>query len=121
MFRDIVQGAIEVVRDFAGETATYSRSPHSVTIKAVPGNAANVEQPSRGLSVAADEHEWLVKVTDLVLNGTQATPKKGDRLVVVRGGISLTYTVTPRNGEQPFRTDPTGGMYRIHTKLTAKD
>lgn len=119
--RDFVRDALEVVRDVAGEDVVYTDGLHSVSLKAIPGNASNTVSTVQALSVVADEHDWLIQVADLVLNGAPAIPRKGAQIAIERDGRTLTYQVTPKGTEQPYRLDPTGSLYRIRTKLVNRE
>lgn len=68
-----------------------------------------------GMTIAYETTDFLVQAADLVLNGNQVTPMRGDE-IHWRGKIYRV--VSEQQGEKPSReSGPDGTVIRILTKV----
>lgn len=97
----------------AGVAVTYRRNHSSVEITAIPGFTNTEEQSVDGAVFSSITDDFLIEVTDLVLDGELTTPQRNDRIdwgertfEVFSDGARRAYDYTDQ-----YRTS-----YRVHTK-----
>lgn len=101
----------------SGEAATYSRGQLSAAITAAPGSTAVTVEDAEGVSVRAKRCDWIVKASQLVLDGEQVTPEVGDLIRLADGGQTAVYEVQRLAGDGHYRPCAPGSAYlRIHTR-----
>lgn len=105
----------------AGVSVTYSRGNDSVSLTAVVGRTLfSSVSPGTGngrASVEWGDRDYLIRVADLVLNGSPITPQKGDQITHTVNGVSLVFELMTPTGEPAWRySDELRTTYRIHTK-----
>ena len=112
----VVQGYL-ANRSLSGLSITYTRPEdgHSVSVVAIPGYSLHqVDQDG----VVVDEYQsrdFLILASDLILNGVQVEPKRGD---VITDG-SYTFKILAQGGQPHWRwVDATRTIYRVFTKET---
>ena len=100
----------------AGNTIVYQRGSSTVSITAPVGASDGERMDTNGTVYSFLSTDFLIKATDLVLDGEIAIPQRGDLIV----WNSCTYTVlAPKSGEKPYReSGPGGSVLRVHTKKT---
>ncbi len=110
------------IRAVAAVTVTYWRAGQSVSLDAVVGATVFEIDEGNGVLVSSSARDYLVCASDLVLGGATAEPKRGDRIVETRHGVSSTYEVMGPGGQKAARpSDPYGYAWRIHTKLVKRE
>lgn len=77
---------------------------------------ATVGAASEALLVDVSEMDFLIRVADLILDGSAVEPQRGDRIAVTLNGVARVYEVNYQGSDQPFSYDPHRTLYRIHTK-----
>jgi hypothetical protein len=101
-------------------TVTYRRGDQSVQVQATIGRTIfRLDAPSDGFGVTTRyvSRDYLVRATDLVLNGEQTLPQRGDQIVEASGGGTVHEVMGPGGGEPDWRfSDPQRLTLRIHTK-----
>ena len=73
-----------------------------------------------GLVIQHKSRDFIIQVSDLVLDGSLATPQKGDRITEPDDDASLNhiYEVASENGGAVYtQGDAFRNSFRIHTKL----
>ncbi|MEQ9616661.1 MAG: hypothetical protein RLN60_01360 [Phycisphaerales bacterium] len=96
----------------------YLRGGESVQLDATVGRTVFEQQDQFGMVQRTESRDYLVRTSDLVLNGSQAEPKVGDRVREPSGTSALLYEVMSIGNEPPFRfSDPERSTLRIHTKF----
>lgn len=98
-----------------GVSITYQRpsTGHSVTLTAPAGRSDHDVSQDGMVIEQVKSRDYLVKLADLVLNGVEVLPIKGDR--IVEG--SKTYAVLCMGTESQWKyTDPSQQIIRIHTR-----
>jgi hypothetical protein len=99
-------------------TVTYRRGEQSVQVQATIGRTIfRLDSPSDGFGVTTRyvSRDYLIRAVDLVLNGEQTLPERGDQIVE---SIGVTHEVMgPGGGEPDWRfSDAQRLTLRIHTK-----
>lgn len=98
-------------------TVTYERGASSVEVPATLGRTLFEQVDRMGLVQRTESRDFLVLAADLVLDGSEATPKAGDRIRDAAGSAVQLYEVMAPGSEPPFRySDPYRRTLRIHTK-----
>jgi hypothetical protein len=106
------------LKQHAGETLVYSRGAHSVEITAPPGKTLlSMNDDLGGVRVEWTDADFLIEAIDLVLNGSQVEPERGDLIRWTTGGRTVVYEVTAPQNEPPWRwSDGYRLTYRVHAK-----
>ena len=98
-------------------TVTYHRGAFSVEIDATVGATRFEVDDGYGTVVEQEIRDYILASSDLVLDGEQVLPQRGDEIREVRGGVTYVYEVMDMGPERPYRfCDPAGKTLRIHTK-----
>jgi hypothetical protein len=106
--------------DAAGETAVYTRGANSTTLAVATGGAYafRIDQGDGTTAVAWSDQDFIVKRSDLKINGVNVLPAKGDKITRTVDGRAQVYAMMPIQGEQSWRWhDPNQETMRIHCKL----
>ena len=111
---DAVIAAYKAVRSMSGVTATYARGANSTTIKCVMGQTQLTAEADNGVITIGNSHDFLFLVSELVINGVNVLPIRGD--TITQGGT--TYTVLTMGGDAQYRyTDQERKIIRVHTRV----
>lgn len=103
-------------------TVVYRRGADEVEVSATIGRTVFEQADDRGLVSRIESRDFLVRAEDLVLAGTPALPKAGDRVRETQDGKTFVYEVMAPGGEPPFGfSDPYRRTLRIHTKHIATE
>ena len=101
-------------------TVTYVRGDDSVEVQAAIGQTNFRFDDRFGATIRHVARDYLIRTSDLVINGQAIEPRRGDRIREVIGGQALEHEVMSPNasgGEPEWRwSDPFGMTMRIHTK-----
>ena len=104
--------------EFLVREITYRRGPHSVTLPATIGRTVFQISREFGLFQRTVSRDYLVSVTDLVLDGQRTLPQAGDRIEEVDGDTTYVHEVRGPAREPCWRwCDGYRMALRIHTKL----
>ena len=104
----------------AGETVTYRRGAHSVSITAVAGRKSRTLLLDEGVNLAFDELEWKIAVADLILNGSETLPERGDEITRTVGAATHKYVVRTEGSMPCYYVDPNGTCLTVSSKLEAR-
>lgn len=111
---DAVIAAYKAVRSMSGVTATYTRGANSVTLKVVQGQTQLQATADNGIVVIGNAHDFLILVSELIINGSNTLPLRGDTITVG----STVYTVLTMGGDAQYRyTDQERVIIRVHTRV----
>lgn len=100
----------------------YERGAASVDVAATVGRTVFEQADESGFIRKVESRDFLVRRTDLILDGSAVLPKAGDRVRDADGSQTQVYEVMAPGGEPPFRySDPYRKVLRIHTKLVATE
>jgi hypothetical protein len=100
----------------ASRPVTYRRGVASVALSATVGRSVFQVATTDGLVEMVERRDYLIRTTDLVLDGTPTTPAVGDRITEIVGGRVEVYAVMGAGSEKHFRpSDPDALTLRIHT------
>jgi hypothetical protein len=101
-----------------GVAVTYRRGNDSIdSLTAIPVRVSNDELSLDATNITAREQDWIVAVSDLVIDGQTTLPQRGDQIDWPdENGNVRTFRVLPRVGDRAYRySDQTRVMLRIFT------
>lgn len=97
---------------------TYTRGASSVSILATVGRTIFRVDDGFQIFQRIESRDYIVDAADLVLDGSQVLPERGDRIEETANGATYTYEVMAPGGEPHYRwSDREHNTLRIHTKL----
>lgn len=110
----------------AATTVRYARGASSVEVPATFGSKLlRVAGLDGMVRMEWTDMDFLIRASDLVLDGERATPERGDRITVAMPYDEQTFEVLPygADGSEPaWRwSDPHQSMLRVHTKCVDLD
>lgn len=106
------KAAIKALRRPAGVEIVYTRYVSSVTIRAVPRESEHTQEVGETI-VTYKARGYMFPADELVLNGVQVTPERGD--IITEGGESRT--VLAQAGDAAWRyADSTKQVLVVYTK-----
>jgi hypothetical protein len=124
-FHNAITGALDALRDTTAVTVRFHRgSSATAVLQAIPGLSHFKVQDDNGMIVRYHSRDFIVKASDLELDGETVTPKRGDRFKEESGtGELLVHEVMREDGgEEVWRYSDLGRTYvRIHTKLICRE
>jgi hypothetical protein len=113
----LAQGAawLESMRSqFASSPVTYRRGAATASVLASRGRSTFQLSDSEGAVFRAISVDWLIGVSDLVLNGKSTTPQRGDRVEDADGNI---FEVLPFGSYPEWEySDQYRNTFRVHSK-----
>lgn len=96
------------------QDVVYQRGGSTVTLKATMGSTQMGQYDQGGAVIAFDSIDFLVNAADLVLNGDQVEPRRGDE-IIWRG--HNYRVVADQQGDRPYRESGSEGtVLRVMTK-----
>jgi hypothetical protein len=101
----------------------YRREDRAVTLRATIGRQEYQQDDGAGVITRAEDRDFLIRATDLVIDGMRVLPEAGDRIEEADNGTLFIYEVLPVSNAQPcYRySDPYRQTLRIHTKLIGEE
>jgi len=103
-------------------TVTYERGSSSVSLQATIGKTEFGVVDESGFEQRYDARDFLIRSSDLVLDGKPALPERGDRIRDADGATVYVYEVMAPGQEPVYRySDPYRKTLRVHTKLIETD
>lgn len=106
----------------ASRPVTYQRGASSVDVPASIGRTEFEIDNGVGILERSESRDFLVPAADLVLDGAQALPERGDRIRETIGTVTFLYEVMAPGKEPPWRySDAYRRTLRIHTKLVGTE
>jgi len=100
-----------------GRSLVYWSGQHSVDLTAIAARGGNPKEVDGVIYSNIDERDFCVYRSELIINGRQHEPRKGDTFVEELGSDTIVWQVLPTESEPVFREgDSTRTMIRIHTK-----
>ena len=104
-------------REHLSRSVTYRRGSSTVDVLATAGATRFEVDDGYGLVIEQEMRDYLIATADLVLDGEQTLPERGDEILEERDGVTYVYEVMELGAEQHYRfCDPAGKTLRIHTK-----
>ena len=101
---------------YASRVVTYARGVQSVELPATIGKTTFEVDDGYGVMVRHESRDFLILATDLIFNGTQETPQRGDRIREAQNQQVFVYEVSAPGKEPCWRySDPFRKTLRIHT------
>ena len=97
---------------------TYARGEHSVEVQAAVGRTEFEVDNGTGILEKVESRDFMIRASDLVLDGSAVLPERGDRVREESDGVTYVYEVMAPGREPCWRySDPYRRALRIHTKL----
>src|SRR5262245_43085093 len=109
------------MKNYASSTVTYRRGSASVSIQATIGRLLlRTTDGSGSTNTELTDRDFVFKAADLILNGSQTTPRDMDTIDAVFGSTTKRFTVMPIGNEKAWRYSDEQGetTIRVHTKHT---
>jgi hypothetical protein len=109
-------------RQHLSSIVSYRTDTAVLRVPAVRGktDAVTVDAGSGAVDTTLDD--FLVLVSDLIVNGSRFEPQMGDTITEVTNGKTTTYEVRGIGGGPCFRySDPQQYRYRIHVGVNPPD
>lgn len=101
----------------AAVTVTYRRGAHSVELLATRGST-RIESQGSDIVLHSEQTDWIVDVSELVLNSVATEPQRNDTIEEEIDGVTRVYQVVPLGPENCWRWhDRMQAEYRIHTRF----
>ena len=95
----------------------YQRGTSSVEVSATVGRTVFEVDNGYGVLERTESRDYLILTGDLLLDGEQALPERGDRIRETQGTQTFVYEVMAPGKEPHWRySDPYRKTLRIHTK-----
>ena len=118
---DLLQTGSDWLEDMRAEHATrsvtYHRGADSVQVQATVGKTIFEIDNGYGILEKVESRDYLILTVDLVLNGQEILPQRGDQVKETDGSKTYTYEVMAPGKEPHYRfSDPYRKTLRIHTK-----
>ena len=122
-FQSAIADSIDAIRDIAAVDVTYHRGDDWLTLSAVPGESRFTLTDNRGRILKAQTRDYLIKATDLIIDGAIVEPQRGDQIKEDRDRDIAVYEVMrPDAGNEVWRYSDAGRTtIRIHTRLTGTE
>ena len=106
----------------ASREVTYRRGNAECLVTATVGKTVAQQDSGDGLILRAEIRDYLIDTQSLQLDGQLILPERGDQIIEMEDGKSLTYEVLPIGNQRCWRySDPFRWKLRIHTRLIATD
>lgn len=112
-FQTGLEWAADMLRTHAGQSVVYTRGPKSITITAIHAGRSQDMVDDQGVVTRTRQHDWLIRQSELEIDGVAISPHKGDLITV---GL-YQYQVLPDGPNGPEQEmDADGYMLRVKTK-----
>ena len=96
---------------------TYARGALSAELPATIGKTVFELDTGRGVLEKTESRDFLVRACDLVLDGSETLPRRGDHIREESGAVVYVYEVMAPGKEPTWRwSDDYRRTLRIHTK-----
>ncbi len=108
---------------FLTRTVTYQRGEHTAEVSATVGRTIFRFDDAHGVVKRYVSRDFLIRAEDLVVDGEQTLPRRGDRIRETQGGQVYVHEVMgPGRDEPDWRySDPHRQTLRIHTKQVGQE
>lgn len=105
------------LKDHVGLSVVYQRGTSTVSITATASLHRYEVVDAEGFGITMLSRDYIVQAADLIINGSEVSPRPGDRIVETIRSVSQTYEVMAigqMKEYEPLDTD--GVLLKIHTK-----
>ncbi|MFO7958993.1 MAG: hypothetical protein R6X33_18055, partial [Candidatus Brocadiia bacterium] len=101
---------------------TYRRGAAEATVPATVAATRFEVDDGTGMILEQETRDYLIATADLVLEGRNVLPERGDEIVEQRGDALHVYEAMDLGPERHYRfCDPDRTTLRIHTKLVGME
>jgi hypothetical protein len=112
-----LEGLTTTMQEAAGEEVTYRRGNRFVTLTGVPGRRRNSVTLDESAAMTADLLDWLFRASELVIEGAEVRPERGDLIERTVGDKVHTFEVWSDGSVDRYDRDPLQTVIRVRTKL----
>lgn len=117
-FQEAISNAYDALLCVAGVSVTYHRGTDWVELTAIEGSTTFAIDDGQGVVIDHVSRDYVFSACDLVLAGSETTPKRGDLIKIEVGPKLYTHEVLrPDSGEVWRYSDLGRSKIRVHTKL----
>lgn len=122
IWNDVAASARDVFYTVGGASVAYSRGDDSVSLVAIPRDMGREALADGALVIAETDRAYQIKTDDLVLDGENVLPARGDLIEETVNGETQTYEVFPRAREEPCfeYAGPDQEEIVVHVKLRSR-
>jgi len=99
-FDGIAAKALANFYSLGGVSVAYARGSLSCAPTAIPEDEMRTELGGEGYVVNISRRSWLIRLSQLVLDGSATLPERGDIITEVCDGIPLTWQVVSGEGQE---------------------
>lgn len=101
----------------AAETVEYECGGYRVSLAATLGRTMFEVDEGNGVLTQVESRDFLVKASDLVLDGQTVLPERGAKIRQTIGTVTHVYEVLAPKGQDVYKlADAHRNTLRIHTK-----
>jgi hypothetical protein len=109
-------------RRYASRIVTYVRGGRSADVLATIGKTTFEVDDGYGVLIRSESRDFLIQATDLVIQGQQTLPQRGDQIQETQNATTFVYEVTAPGKEPCWRwSDAYHTTLRIHTQETREN
>lgn len=90
--QDTARAAVRVLEKF-GRTITYRRGVHTVELTAARSRTPSQDLEEERFQTTSDRFRWLLKASELVLDGNVILPAEGDKIEEAVTGKTFHFEV----------------------------
>jgi hypothetical protein len=102
---------------FASHVVTYVRGERSVELPATIGKTTFEVDDGYGVLVRHESRDFLILTADLIFNGQQEEPQRGDQIRETQNQQRFVYEVSAPDKTPCWRySDAFRKTFRVHTK-----
>lgn len=103
-------------------SVSYARGSSTIELLATIGRTEFEQADDFGIVHKVESRDYLIRTTDLLLDGQATLPKRGDQIREIDSATTSIYEVLSPGNEPVFRySDPYRKALRIHTKHIATE
>ncbi len=117
LFADRLATGLARIQQLAGETVTYRRGAHKVTLTATVGSTREQSVDDSGMVLTIRHCDFHVPQASLVLNGKTVEPQAGDTITRSDGTVWEARPIV--SDRCYYDADQYGHEWRIHTERKA--
>lgn len=95
----------------AGRSVTYVRGAYSATFTAARSRRPSQDLEEERFQTTSDRFRFLIKCSDIVLNGVASLPAEGDKIEEITAGKKFTWEVLAEKPNRCWDYFDTGNLY----------
>lgn len=121
MLKDGAGWLSKMLRENAAQAVTYQRGESTIEVRASRGRREYEVTDASGFITAYESIDWLVDLSDLLIDDIRCEPEQGDRIIEGSLEDGVVYQVMPPPGRAAWEyADAYRNKFRIHTKYVGR-